>query len=191
MSRSSLKVKKKMKEWSLSELVTVSFIVFSFSNLNGSGQAGPKWQFSSNLQVAQNPLKFAMSTLFVLKNVPVVFFSRRQKSMDKIAWKSTPPPPSLCPSPNNIGFWPLRAKTLCVCFFPCLWWKKPEFFSQKKSRHGKFQRILSNLENRYEFVTWDQLPWTERMIPENWQPQTIPDRWRWQSIRKLCLSAAQ
>ena len=64
--------------------------------------------FVAIFQVAQNSLKFAMSTHFVLKNVPV-FVSRRQESMDKIAWKSNPPPSppppppslSLSPSPNT------------------------------------------------------------------------------------------
>ena len=42
--------------------------------------------FVAIFQVAQNRLKFGMSTLFVLKNV----CSRVQKNMDKIAWNSTP-----------------------------------------------------------------------------------------------------
>ena len=52
---------------------------------------------------------------FCVKKCPVIF-SRRQNNMDKIARKSPqPPPPPLCPSPNNVGFWSLRAQTLCVC----------------------------------------------------------------------------
>ena len=58
-----------------------------------------------------------MPILFVLRNVSVFFFSRRQKNMDQIARKSTPLP--LCLSPNIVGFRLLRTKTLCsVCFTP-------------------------------------------------------------------------
>ena len=35
-----------------------------------------------------------------------------------------------------------------------------DIFSQKKSRHGKFQWILSNLENCYKIATWGWLAWT-------------------------------
>ena len=70
--------------------------------------------FVAIFHVAQNPLKLAMSTLFVLKNVRV-FFSKRQKNMDNIAWKSTTPNLSLYPSPNKPKISTLRAKSLCVC----------------------------------------------------------------------------
>ena len=127
----------------------------------------PSDKFVVIFQVAQNPLKFAMSILFVLKNVRV-FLSRRQRNMDKIAWKSNPPPPSLCPSPNNVGFRSLRAKhCLCVVYywrggggdarlgvgvwwtfknmfealFPCLWeirtWTKT-FFHRKRVGMANF-----------------------------------------------------
>ena len=131
-------------------------------------QAGPIYydDFIAIVQVAQNRLKFGMSTLFVLRNVPV-YFSRMQKNIDKTTWNSTPP---LCPSPN-IGFQSLRAKTLCMCLLRywsevcvCVWGgggggggglsrtcSKPFFPACEKknhSRHAKFQSILSNLENR-------------------------------------------
>ena len=77
--------------------------------------------FVASFQVARNLLKFGMPTLFVLKNVPVFLFSRRQKNMDQIMRKSTPPPPlpplSLRRSPNIVGFRALRTKTLCMCVF--------------------------------------------------------------------------
>ena len=66
--------------------------------LSGSVQACPTVcdYFVAIFEVAQNRLKFGMSTLFVLENVPVVFFSRMQKNMDKIVSTTPhPPPPSL------------------------------------------------------------------------------------------------
>ena len=72
--------------------------------------------------------------------------------MDKIVQKCPPPHDSLCPSPNNVGFRSLRAKTLCVFYsiggrrkggrrgrgrtfknvfealFPCLWKKNRDIF---------------------------------------------------------------
>ena len=107
--------------------------------------------------------------------------------MDKTVWKSPPPPPSLCLSPNNLGFQSLRAKSLCVCvlrywrgrgvdFQECVWSlivsplvakKIQDIFSQKKNRHGKFQWILSNLENRYKIVTWGRLDRNLSIVSEN------------------------
>ena len=75
-------------------------------------------------------------------------FSRMQNNMHKIVWNPTPRP-----SPNNIGFRSLRAKTLCVSFtlleggggggtfkkvllfealFSRLWKKKPWHFFHRK-----------------------------------------------------------
>ena len=62
----------------------------------------PNDYFVAIFQVAPNRLKFGMSTLFVLKNVPVGFFSLCQIN----------PPPPLYSSPNNVEFRSLRAKTL-------------------------------------------------------------------------------
>ena len=77
--------------------------------------------FIAIFQVAQNRLKVGMSTLFVLKNVLlfVIFFSA-EKCL------------SLCPSPNNVGFQSLRAKTLCVCLLRH--WRKTQghFFTEKE-----------------------------------------------------------
>ena len=125
-----------------------------------------------------------MSTLFVLKNVPCVFFKNAEKYGQNCV-KVQPTPShslSLCPSPNNVpGFRSLRANTLCVSFmlleggggggggggwggcekgvgsglsrtclkpcFPACGKKCRDVFSQKRSRHAKFQWILSNLEN--------------------------------------------
>ena len=136
--------------------------------------------FVAIFQVAQNRLKFGMSTPFVLKHVPVFFFKNAEKyGQSCVKFNATPPPPPLCPSPNNIGFRSLRAKTLCVCLlrywrevlgggggarraggglsrmclkpcFPTCERNRRDIFSQKRSRHAKFQQILSNLENRYK-----------------------------------------
>ena len=51
--------------------------------------------FGSIFQVARNPLKFGMLTLFVSKNVPVFFFSQAGKRGLKHALESPPPPPPL------------------------------------------------------------------------------------------------
>ena len=47
---------------------------------------------------------------FCFKNVPVFFFQEGRKIWTKLHEN---PPPSLCPSPNNIGFWSLRAYWRC------------------------------------------------------------------------------
>ena len=61
--------------------------------MKSSGKGGVRTCFVAIFQVARNPLKFCMLTLFVLNNVS--FFSRRQQNMNKIAQKS-PSPLSLC-----------------------------------------------------------------------------------------------
>ena len=157
------------------------------------GKLAPSDNFEVIFQVAHNPLKFAMSTLFV-KNVPVFCFSRGQKIWTKLHANPTPPPPPpLCLSPNNVGFRSLRAsvcvhvsywggggvqdreeavwtfKNMFEALFPCLREKKNrDIFSQKKSLHGKYQWILSNLENCYGFVTWGRLLRTPLIILSLW-----------------------
>ena len=79
----------------------------------------PSDYFVAIFQVAPNRLKFGMSTLFVLKNVPVFFI----KNADKICGKNcvkfnTPPPSPPPPSPSvskqcRISIF--EAKTLCMC----------------------------------------------------------------------------
>ena len=119
-------------------------------------------------QVAQNQLKFDMSTL-------PVFFFKNAENMDKIELNSNPPPPppsslsvskqcriSILDSQNTVrvsfmllvggGGGGLSRTCLKPCFSAC-GKKCTAIFSQKKSQHAKFQRILSNLENRYEIVT--------------------------------------
>ena len=104
---------------------------------------------------------------FVLLKCPC-FFSRRHKNMDKIARSSTPP--SLCPSPNNVGFRFLRAKTPCVCvileeggvvdFQECVWSlvyplvekKSGTFFNTKRVGMPNF-----NVKNCNEIGTYASL----------------------------------
>ena len=140
----------------------------------------PAWcdYFVAIFQVAQNRLKFGMSTL-VLKKMPLCFFFKNAGNYGQncVKFNTPPPPPPLFPSPNNVGFRSLRAQTLCVCLlrywregvgvlqggqlklsFPACGKKNyRDIFSQKRSRHAKFQRILRNLKNRYEIVTSGQL----------------------------------
>ena len=73
--------------------------------------------FVAIFEVAWNPLKFGMPILFVLENGRV-FFQEGRKIWTKLRENPPPPPPpSLCPSPNIVGFWSLRTKTLCMCVF--------------------------------------------------------------------------
>ena len=59
---------------------------------------------------------FSSCWFFCTKKCSFVFYSGRQKSMDKNCAKIPPPPPShLSLSPNNVGFRSLRTKTPCVC----------------------------------------------------------------------------
>ena len=116
-----------------------------------------------------------MSTLFVLKNIPVFFFKNAEKyGQNCIIF--TPPSLSvskqrrisILESQNTVrvsftlliggggatraGGWTF--KNVYEALFPRLWKKKcRDIFSQKRSWHAKFQQILSNLENRYEIVT--------------------------------------
>ena len=46
--------------------------------------------FVANFQVAQNPLKLGMPTLFVLNNISGLCIFEQAENMDKIVWKSTP-----------------------------------------------------------------------------------------------------
>ena len=99
-----------------------------------------------------------------------------------------PPPLPLCPSPNIVGFRSLRTKTLCMCVLYAIGggggggqkeegrlqehvWslvsplgKKRVDFWHKKSRHAKFQQILSNLKNRNEIGTYASLPRSPSII---------------------------
>ena len=125
----------------------------SLSNWVAPCKPAPSDYFIAIFQAVPNRLKFGMSTLFVLRNVP---FSRMQKHGQK--WvKFNPPPLPLCLSPNNVEFRSLRAcvfyaiggrlrgggvqeggggwtfKNVFEALLPCLW-KKPTgtFFNTKK-----------------------------------------------------------
>ena len=85
----------------------------------------PNDYFVAIFQVAPNRLKFGMSTLFVLKNVPVVFFFKNAETYGQNCVKFNPSPPlPLCSSPNNVEFRSLRAKTLCMCLLR--YWREIE-----------------------------------------------------------------
>ena len=57
--------------------------------LNGSGKLAPSDNSIANFQVAQNPLKFAMLTLFVLKMS--LFFFKKAEKYGKNCTKIPPP----------------------------------------------------------------------------------------------------
>ena len=89
----------------------------SWNNWRAPWKGGVCTYFAAILQVAPNPLKYGMPTLFVWKNVRL-FFQEGGIIWTKLRENPPnhpPPPPPLCPSPNNVGFWSLRAQTLCVC----------------------------------------------------------------------------
>ena len=145
-----------------------------YYQLKGSVQAGPKRRFCSDFPSCSESAEICHVDSLCSKNVAVVFFFQEGKKYGQNCSNSPSPPPlslslSLCLSPNNVGFRSLRTKTLldgggglsrtCLkpCFPACGKKKHRDIFSQKKSRHGKFQRILSNLENRYKIATWGWL----------------------------------
>ena len=101
--------------WSVCEVILLGFIFIHPSELNGSGKSRPPTDnFVAIFQVAQNPLKFAMLTLFVL--TCLFFFSRKQKyNMDKIARKFPPPFPSLSVSKQRRISILESQNTVCVC----------------------------------------------------------------------------
>ena len=78
-------------------------------------KSAPNDYFVAIFQVSPNRLKFGMSTLCVLKNVPVGFYFKNAETSGQNCVKFNPPPLPLCPSPNNVEFRSLRAKTLCMC----------------------------------------------------------------------------
>ena len=103
-------------------LMTVSFLgktIIISTNWVAPCKPAPRDYFVAIFQVAQNQLQFGMSTLFVLKNVPVFFFQECRKIWTKLH-QIQPSPLPLCPSPNNVEIWSLRAKTLCVCVCVCV-----------------------------------------------------------------------
>ena len=143
--------------------------ILSWTQLNRSVQAGLMWKFRSDFPSCSEFAEICHVDSFCVKNVPVFFFKNAEKYGQNCVEIPPPPPPSLFLSPNNLGFQSLRAKSLCVCVFrywrgrgvdfqECVWSlvsplvakKIQDIFSQKKNRHGKFQWILSNLENRYK-----------------------------------------
>ena len=64
------------------------------SNWVAPCKLAPNDYFVAIFRVAPNRLKFGMSTLFVLKNVPVVFFFKNAETYGQIQIQP-PPPPSL------------------------------------------------------------------------------------------------
>ena len=142
----------------------------NYNNWRALSKRGVCTYFVAIFQVARNPLKFGMPILFLLKNVPVVFFFEESRKI----WTK------LHKNPPIVGLLSLRTKTLCMCVLrhwrgrraeggwgrlsraclkPCFpaCGKKTDIFLQKKSRHAKFQRIPSNLKNRTEIGTYASL----------------------------------
>ena len=81
------------------------FIILNYQyELSSSVQAGPKWLFRSDFPSSLESAEIWHVYYFCVKKCPCVFFSRMQKTVDKIASNSTPlppPPPPLCPSPKK------------------------------------------------------------------------------------------
>ena len=70
-------------------------------NWRAPWKGGVSTYFVAIFQVARNPLKFGMLTLFVSKNVPVFFFPQAGKRGFKHALES-PHPPLPPPPPSNV-----------------------------------------------------------------------------------------
>ena len=66
-------------------------------NWRAPSKRGVCTYFVAIFQVARNPLKFGMPTLFVLRNVPAVFFfsTSGQRRLQARSWKSLPRSPSI------------------------------------------------------------------------------------------------
>ena len=79
-------------------------VITSGYNWRAPCKPAPNDCFVAIFQVALNWLKFGMSTLFVSRNVPVVFFFKNAETYGQNCVKFKPPPPpplSLCSSPSN------------------------------------------------------------------------------------------
>ena len=69
---------------------------YPFHNWVAPCKPAPSDYFVAIFQVAHNQLKFGMSTLFVLKNVPVFFFKNADNyGQNCVEFNTPPPPPSL------------------------------------------------------------------------------------------------
>ena len=142
------------------------------------------------------------------------FFFKKAEILAQV--HENPPTPMYHPlplslSPKNIGFWSLRAKTLCMCVLR--YWRglggggggvglsrtclKPCFPTCGKKHRDIFLWIMSNLENRYEIVTWGWLARTRSIpiLPSNspvnpcewWNPHPF-HRWRHSKPRQAMTS---
>ena len=121
----------------------------------------PSDYFTAIFQVALNRLKFGMSTLFVLKNVPVFFFHERGSKASNTFLKVHPPPlPSIsnCVKDTCKVFWSSKIEILhCLetdreggvfefdailsIFFCILEKKKRRFFNTKGVEMPNFSRF--------------------------------------------------
>ena len=83
-----------MKNGSCTPLDSKAFtVVLLGSNWRAPCKPAPNDYFVSIFQVAPNRLKFGMSTLCVLKNVPVGFFFKNAETSGQNCVKFPPPPP--------------------------------------------------------------------------------------------------
>ena len=95
--------------------------------------------FVAIFQVAPNRLKFGMSTLFVLKNVPVLFYQECRNIWTQFCQIQHPPSLSVRPG-NNVEFRSLRAETLCMCLLR--YWREIEGGRCKRGG-GELSRMCS------------------------------------------------
>ena len=87
----------------MSEKATISL------QLSGSVQAGHMWLFRSDFPSCSESAEIWHVYSFCVKKCPCFFQECRK------IWTKLRQIPLLCPSPNNVGFRSLRAKTLCMC----------------------------------------------------------------------------
>ena len=117
-------------------------------------QAGPKWLFRSHIPSCSESAEIWHVYSFCVKKCPCVFFVFQE--CRKI-WTKLRQIQLYLREIEGGGGGELSRMCLKPSFPACGKRKHRDIFYNKKSRHAKFQPIRSNLENRYEIVTWGRL----------------------------------
>ena len=86
------------------------------TNWAGLHASRPYVTFRSNFPSCSESAEIWHVYSFCVKKCPCIcFFKNAERYGQNCVKFNPPPPPLLCPSPNNVGFRSLRVKTLCVC----------------------------------------------------------------------------
>ena len=125
------------------------------------------WLFRSDLPCSSESAEIWHADSFSVKKCPCNFFSTSGEiRLQTHSWKSTPPPPTNSVKDTRTVFW-LSSIEILRCLETDEERRGVEFdaisfvffciLEKKTHGHAKFQPIMSNLENRYEIVTWGRL----------------------------------